>query len=104
MNSRIFNTTPPEVSEMKALNAFEAALREMQPPSKAVTAEAVRELFGLTRNEADAAQATADQLQAELSDAFHAFLTLHEDTPAFARLKADHGRLLRLASAKRGRP
>ncbi|KPP80598.1 MAG: hypothetical protein HLUCCA04_13175 [Oceanicaulis sp. HLUCCA04] len=85
---------------MKALNAFEAALREMQPPSKAVTAEAVRELFGLTRNEADAAQATADQLQAELSDAFHAFLTLHEDTPGFARLKADHGRLLRLASAK----
>lgn len=85
---------------MKALNAFEAALGEMQPPSKAVIAQAVRELFGLTRNEMDATQASADQLQAELSDAFHAFLTLHEDTPAFARLKANHGRLLRLASEK----
>ena len=83
---------------MKALNAFEAALREMQPPSKAVIAQAVRELFGLTRNEAGATQASADQLQAELSDAFHAFLTLHDDTPAFAKLKADKGRLLRLAN------
>ena len=89
---------------MKALNAFEAALREMQPPSKAVTAEAVRELFGLTRNEADAAQATADQLQAELSDAFHAFLTLHEDTPGFREAEGRPWASAPSRQRERGRP
>ena len=67
----------------------------MPPPSRAVIAEAVREQFALHRHKANAAQAAAEQLQAELNAAYHAFLTLHEDTPAFARLKADHGRLLR---------
>jgi len=98
MNSRIFNTTLPEVGEMKALNAFEAALREMQPPSKAVIAEAVRELFQIAKKDTADAKAVAEQHQAELSEAFYAFLTLHDDTAAFAKLKADKGQLLRLAS------
>lgn len=84
-------------SKIFALDAFEAALAQLQPPAKVITAHAVRELLQLARAESDAARASADQLQAELSDAFYAFLTLHEDTAAFAKLKADHGRLLRLA-------
>ncbi|MEO1406577.1 MAG: hypothetical protein AAFV54_08810 [Pseudomonadota bacterium] len=81
-----------------ALDAFDAALREMQKPSKAVVAEAVRELFRVAKKDSAEAKAVAEQHQAELSEAFHAFLTLHDDTPAFAKLKADKGRLLRLAS------
>lgn len=83
-----------------ALDAYEAALRQMRAPSKAVIGEAVRELFRRSREEADAAKASADQHQAELSAAFYAFLKLHEDTEAFAKLKKDHGRLLRLATEK----
>lgn len=83
-----------------ALDAYEAALRQMRAPSKAVIGEAVRELFRRAREESDAAKASADQHQAELSAAFHAFLKLHEDTEAFAKLKKDHGRLLRLATEK----
>lgn len=81
-----------------ALDVFDAALREMQKPSKAVIAEAVRELFQVAKKDKAEAKAVAEQHQAELSEAFHAFLTLHDDTPAFAKLKADKGRLLRLAS------
>jgi len=89
---------PPEASKEEALQAFDAALREMQKPSKAVIAEAVRELFQVAKKDTAEAKAVAEQHQAELSEAFHAFLTLHDDTPAFAKLKADKGRLLRLAS------
>jgi len=89
---------PPEASKEEALKAFDAALREMQKPSKAVVAEAVRELFQFAKKDTAEAKAVAEQHQAELSEAFHAFLTLHDDTPAFAKLKADKGRLLRLAS------
>lgn len=89
---------PPEASKEEALEAFDAALREMQKPSKAVIAEAVRELFQVAKKDTAEAKAVAEQHQAELSEAFHAFLTLHNDTPAFAKLKADKGRLLRLTS------
>jgi len=89
---------PPEASKEEALQAFDAALREMQKPSKAVIAEAVRELFQVAKKDTAEAKAVAEQHQAELSEAFHAFLTLHDDTSAFAKLKADKGRLLRLAS------
>lgn len=101
MNSRVFNTSPAEATDRKALDTFEAALRELRAPSKAVTAEAVREVFQSARAQASQAQSVADQYKAELSDAFHAFLVLHEDTSAFARLKADHARLLTLANKKR---
>ncbi|GEQ98156.1 hypothetical protein JCM17844_17930 [Iodidimonas gelatinilytica] len=87
-----------EHDKASALDAFDAALREMQKPSNAVIAEAVRELFKVAKKNAAEAKAVAEQHQAELSEAFHAFLTLHDDTPAFAKLKADKGRLLRLAS------
>lgn len=100
MDSRVFNKAPPEGTETKALAAFKAALRQMRPPSKAVIGEAVRELFRRSREEADAAKASADQHQAELSEAFYAFLNLHNDIEAFAKLKKDHGRLLRLATEK----
>lgn len=92
----------PEARNEEALQAFDAALREMQKPSKAVIAEAVRELFQVAKYDATEAKAVAEQRQAELSDAFHAFLTLHEDTAAFAKLKADKGRLLHLASRSGG--
>ena len=88
----------PEARNEEALQAFDAALREMQKPSKAVIAEAVRELFQVAKKDTAEAKAVAEQHQAELSEAFHAFLTLHDDTPAFAKLKADKGRLLRLAN------
>ena len=87
-----------EQDKASALDAFDAALREMQTPTKAVVAEAVRELFQVAKKDTAAAKAVAEQHQAELSDAFHAFLSLHDDTAAFAKLKADKGRLLRLAS------
>jgi hypothetical protein len=87
-----------EHDKASALDAFDVALREMQKPSKAVVAEAVRELFQVAKKDTAEAKAVAEQHQAELSEAFHAFLTLHDDTPAFAKLKADKGRLLRLAS------
>ena len=87
-----------EQDKASALDAFVAALREMQKPSKAVIGQAIRDLFQTEKKKTAEAKAVAEQHQAELSDAFHAFLTLHEDTPAFAKLKADHGRLLRLAS------
>ena len=87
-----------EQDKASALDAFDAALREMQKPSKAVIAEAVRELFQVAKKDTAEAKAVAEQHQAELSDAFHAFLTVHDDTPAFAKLKAEKGRLLRLAS------
>ena len=82
------------------VEAFETSLKQLRAPSKAVIGEAVRELFRRSREEADAAKASADQHQAELSAAFHAFLKLHEDTEAYAKLKKDHGRLLRLATEK----
>ncbi|WP_201240759.1 hypothetical protein [Rhodothalassium salexigens] len=87
-----------EQNKASALDAFDAALREMQKPSKAVVAEAVRELFQVAKKDTAEAKAVAEQHQAELSEAFHAFLALHDDTPAFAKLRADKGRLLRLAS------
>ena len=87
-----------DIADIRALDTFENAMRELRAPSKAVIAEAVRELFQVAKKDAAEAKAVAEQHQAELSDAFHAFLTLHDDTPAFAKLKAGHGRLLRLAS------
>lgn len=87
-----------EQDDASALEAFDAALREMQKPARVIIAEAVREIFQAVEREAAVAKAVAEQHQAELSEAFHVFLTLHDDTPAFAKLKADKGRLLRLAS------
>ncbi|MBB4212179.1 hypothetical protein EV659_108154 [Rhodothalassium salexigens DSM 2132] len=89
-------------SKTSALDAFEASLAELRAPAKAVIAQALRELFELARKEADAARALADQHKAELSAAFHAYLTLHEDTETFARLKADHEQLLRRTSERGG--
>ena len=89
---------PPKANKEEALKAFDAALHEMQKPSTAIIAEAVRQLFQVAKKDTAEAKAVAEQHQAELSDAFHAFLTLHEDAAAFAKLKADKGRLLRLVS------
>ena len=83
-----------------ALESFETALRELRAPSRAVIAQAFRQMFEAARVHAKAKRTQARQHEAELSDAFHAYLILHEDTSAFVKLKAEKGRLLWLSSEK----
>jgi len=87
--------------DVAGLDVFEGALRELRAPSRAVTAQAIREMIRTSRAGAETARAQARQHEAELSDAFNQFLVLHQGTPAF-ELKAEQGRLLRLAESSTG--
>lgn len=92
-------SAPPERG---ALTTFDKTLRQLRTPPRPVIADAIAELHRARRQKRRTIEVEIAQQQAALSSAFHAFMALHEDTDAFARLRERRTHFLTLNQAAGG--
>jgi len=89
------------LSNGSALEHFSNELRRLRAPSPGVIAQSIRDSMSRQTQATLAAETRIASISAGLSQAFYAFLALHSETEAFARLSAEKKRLLEAALASR---
>ena len=84
-----------------ALEHFSNELKHLRAPSPGVIAQSIRDSMSRQAQATRQEETRIASLNAGLAQAFYAFLALHSETEAFARLSAEKKRLLDAALSSR---